>query len=352
MVRQCGYLIREAEPAEWQDMLREFPSHSVFHTLPWLETIRSVHGAQVRLMCAQTDTDGRCAAVWPVLTTRKGPLRVAGSPLPSWSTAYLGPLFNCNGDVNRVLDTFLKHELFRKSAYFACKVLNTGVPVDLSPHGFESVLEFETYCLDLTLPRETLWTNLKSECRTRIRKAEKLGITVRSEKTAEFIDEYWTMTIETFTYQQMQPPFPRQFVEELWKRLREGGRIRVLSAIMDGRRIATLVLPFDEHTMYYWAGASYGKYRGIPAHNLLHWEAICLAQDLGLQRYDFISTLGGAGRFKKTFGPQTVTMATHWERCSSRLVKVLKDGYEQYLMRRQRISAIAPLCGSLLQFAA
>jgi CelD/BcsL family acetyltransferase involved in cellulose biosynthesis len=336
MVRNCtSYTVMEVEPSDWKSLLGQFPEHTVFHTLPWLETIQAVHGATPRL--ARADCDGRCVAIWPILATRKGPLRVLGSPLPGWSTAYMGPLFQSQAHVGGAIEAFLDHDLFRRYAYFACKVLNEQHQVDLAPHGFTNVLNFDTYCVDLTPPEEAVWDNFKSECRTRIRKARQLGLEVREEQDSSFIDEYWAMSLETFARCHIQPTFSRPFAEEMWQRLRRDGSIHALSAWKDGQRIAVLVLPFDNHTMYYWGGASYARFRDIPAHNLLHWEAMTRAQQMGLRRYDFVSTLGGAGRFKKTFGPQTITIATHWERSSSRLVGVLKDRYEKYLMRRQQI---------------
>jgi lipid II:glycine glycyltransferase (peptidoglycan interpeptide bridge formation enzyme) len=135
----------------------------------------------------------------------------------------------------------------------------------------------------------------------------------------------------------MQPTFTRLFLGELWRGLYPLGKIRALSAWRDGGRIAVLVLPLDSHTMYYWGGASYARFRSLPAHNLLHWHAIELARRLGLRCYDFISTRGGAGRFKKTFGPTLVTAAIHWERTHSRLMAALKNRYEYYLRARRRL---------------
>ncbi|MCI0366328.1 MAG: GNAT family N-acetyltransferase [Phycisphaerales bacterium] len=332
--RSEEYTVGEAEPDRWDRLLTKFPSHTIFHTLPWLQTIETVHKA--RLILAKVNAARRCVAVWPIFLTRKGPLRIVGSPLPGWSTAYLGPLFRPNCSVDQALALFLGTEHFSKGAYFACKVLNDGHHVDLTPFGFTEALKFETYCVDLTLSPDALWNNLKSECRSRVRKAAKLGLEVRQEEDSSFLDEYWTMSIETFANTHIQPTFTREFVQEMWRRLSRSGQVRALSAWLDGERIAMLVLPFDHHTMYYWGGASYLRHRSIPAHNLLQWKAIELAQELGLQRYDFISTLGGAGRFKRTFGPQTLHSATHWERTSSPLMRALKNGYEQFLMRRQR----------------
>jgi CelD/BcsL family acetyltransferase involved in cellulose biosynthesis len=329
------YIIRAVSIHEWNELLERFPSHTVFHTAPWLQTVETVHKGRLHLLRA--DANGECVAIWPVFSMRKGPLRVVGSPLPGWSTAYLGPLFTPNCDVNKVLDAMLRSDLLRRNSYFACKSIpHCGQHLRLEAYGFENVLDFETYCIDLTVGNEALWNNLKSECRTQIRKARKLNIEITYERDDSFLDQYWDMSVETFAITHIQPMFTKPFLKEMWRRMFAVDRVRGLSAWHNGERIAALILPFDDHTMYYWSGASYLRHRKIPANNLLHWEAIEEATRLGLRSYDFVSTLGGAGRFKRTFGPQVVHASTHWERTSSRFVKALKTGYEQYMMMRQR----------------
>jgi CelD/BcsL family acetyltransferase involved in cellulose biosynthesis len=329
------YMVGAVAMEHWDQLLETFPQHTVFHTSPWLASVVDVHKPELRLLRA--DSSEGCAAVWPVFAARKGPLHILGSPLPGWSTAYLGPLFVEGCDEQRAVGAMLDSSLLRRNSYFACKTINFGQqPVDLAPFGFENVLNFDTYCLDLTIGPEALWNNLKSECRTQIRKGEKLGVEIAYETDDSFLDQYWEMSVETFANTHIQPMFTQPFLQEMWRRMSAADRVRGISAWHKGERIASLILPFDNHTMYYWSGCSYLRCRGIPANNLLHWEAIQEACRLGLQRYDFISTLGGAGRFKRTFGPAVVQSATHWERTSSRLVKALRNGYEQYMMLRQR----------------
>ena len=326
--------VGQADPAEWDTLVQGFSHHTIFHTLQWLRTIEMAHG--VRPVLVRADCGGQCIGVWPILEMKKGPLRVIGSPLPGWSTAYLGPLFAERAPIRDTLRAFFAHPLFRRYAYFACKILDQGCSVDLQEYGFDEVMRFDTYVVDLAQSEESLWNSLKSECRTRIRKSQKLGVEIRQEQSADFIDDFWNMSIETFAKARIQPTHTREFVESAWEQLHPQGSIIALSAFVDGDRAATLVLPFDARTMYYWGGAAFLKYRDVPAHNLLHWEAICRAKRLGLGRYDMVSTIGGPGRFKSTFGPQAVNMATHWERSPNRWLAALKEQYRRYLLKRRR----------------
>lgn len=333
-----------ADAAEWDELVQQFPDHTVFHLHAWAQIISENHGARPAMAKATCGDD--CVAVWPFLEVWKGPLRVLGSPLPGWSTAYMGPLFDPSlspQEMQVVFSTFMNHDLLRKHAYLACKVISRGRTLDLTQFGFDHVLDLDTYLIDLTQPSAVVWDNLKSECRTRIRKAEKLGIEVREESDGGFVSDYWSMSLDTFEKSNIQPTHDHEFVGLMWKHLRggqPGARVRALSAYHGGERIATLVLPFDSHTMYYWGGAAFTRFRQLPSHNLLHWHAILAAQRLGLREYDFICTFGGPGRFKKTFGPRVVPMAVHWEHSPSRLMAALKRGYATYLLKRRRLSKV------------
>src|SRR5262249_57251039 len=107
-------------------------------------------------------------------------------------------------------------------------------------------------------------------------------------------------------------------------RLRPQGRLEVLSALVEGKRIATLVLPSDANAMYYWAGASFDRHRNLPAGNLLHWEAIRGALRRGLSGYDLDSIVGSPGRFKRSFGAEVAHTATHWEHVPWRALASVK----------------------------
>jgi hypothetical protein len=279
-------------------------------------------------------------ALWPCLEQRKGPFRILGSPLPGWSTAYLGPLFPSGtdgADQQAILDAFLNERPLNRWSYFRCRVLDEQRDVDMEPLGFSRIGREETYLLDLGPSEDELWNNLKGECRSRIRKAQKAGIAVREELDDSFVDEFWQMSCEVFARSKLKPPFSRECIDILMRQLRGSDQVSVFTAYLDEHRIATLIMPRNDVAMYYWAGGSYQKFRDLPANNLLHWTAIVHAKRLGLKTYDFISTVGGPGRFKKTFGPEAHVVATHWEASRHRLIGALKNRYEWYLRSRRML---------------
>jgi hypothetical protein len=331
------HTIRTVDPDEWDALVERFPDRMVFHTRGWLETLVTAYG-QKMVLAAAFDGD-RCVAAWPCLQRgRRGVFRVIGSPLPGSGTVYMGPLFAPQADSAAALDAFLSHRCFRRYVYFSCRAVDRSCPVDLGAFGFSFVRRLDTYWLDLRAGEGQLWRNLKGECRNRIRKAERLGIEIRRESDDGFVDDFWRMSLETFARSGMRPTHNRAFAASLYRRL-DTRRLLVLSAFHQRERIAMLVLPCDDRTMYYWGGAGYARARHLPAANLLHWEAAREGVRRGLAGYDLISTNGGPGRFKKTFGPTAVHVGTHWERIAYRPLRILKHGIERYQRRRLRIAA-------------
>ena len=333
--------VSEASEAQWDALVGSFPQGTVYHTVGWLQAIAASYGA--RPLLVKAEDAGRCVAAWPCLWLRKGPLRVIGSPLPGWSTPYMGPLVSVDVDAAQAIGAMLESDLLRHS-FFACRTMHhlpARQELDLSALRFERVNRFETYWIDLTKDEQAIWAGFTGKCRTHIRKAEKSGFEVRAEDDPEggFLDEFWQMSVETFARARLQPTYTRQFCVEVWKRLHPLGRIRAFSAFARGKRAGTLVIPVDQHTMYYWAGASRQEYRGSSMNNLLLWEAIKNGKASGLRGCDLVSNKGGPGKFKQAFGPQTVESAHHWERSSSWLIRMLRQRYEAFLRKRRRVDA-------------
>lgn len=334
MIALQSIVVSDASLQEWDGLVAAFPYRSVYHSLGWLQAVEASFGARLRLIKATQDD--RCVGLWPWLEVRKGPLRIVGSPLPGWATAYMGPLLMDESEGAIVLDAMSRSRQMGRPAYMACRTVTHDHQLDLKPLGFTKMGDFETYLIDLRLDAETIWGGFKSECRTRIRKAQKNGVTVQMETDDSYIDDYWYMTKEVFAKSHLQPPFPCKFLEQVHQRLFPR-QLCMMSAMHEGRRIAMLALPHDDRAAMYWAGGGLNETLWLCPNNLLHWEAMIECQRRGITWYDFISSKGGPGRFKKTFGPTPALAATHWERSSSRLMAALRQAYERRLRRKRRV---------------
>jgi hypothetical protein len=329
---ESGYSVSEAPQEDWDALVVRFPRYTVFHTLAWLRSLQEAHGLELTLLQARKSND--CVAVWPCLSVWKGPIRVVGSPLPGWSTVYLGPLVAPGVEPIGVLSALLNHPPLSHAGFMYSKILDEDRPIDMSALGFDRLHRFHTYIVPLVHSEEELWSRLAKRCRKAIRKAQNIGLTVRREADTHFLDDFWRMSIEIFARSNLKPVYTRKLVERVVDNLGRDGRLLVMSVFYEGRRVSTQILPYDDHTVYGWAAASFADYRPLSTSNILDWETILEARRMGLRAYDMVSVYGGPGVYKRSFGPEEHAVATHWERSRSRLIGYMKKAYESYSRRR------------------
>ncbi|RMH72074.1 MAG: hypothetical protein D6683_14165, partial [Actinomyces sp.] len=182
--------------ASWNEVVGRFAARTVFHRLEWLELLEEHHGGELLLLGGRDE--GEVVAVWPVMTVRRGPLRVAGSPLPGWSSAYMGPLGLEPDHATRLVCAAGAGPLRGVSYSEIRAVDHGGEPVDLEPCGYEVLERFETYLLDLPGDTEALWSGVTSKCRNAVRKGRRNGFEVRIETGDDFVGDFWRMSCEVF----------------------------------------------------------------------------------------------------------------------------------------------------------
>lgn len=331
-----GLCVREAGEREWDSLLDRCPLSTVYHRGAWLGALEAVGDAQFsRVVC---ERDGVLQCAWPVGLLRKGPLRVGGSPLPGWNTAYLGPVFTPEcGDALAALNAMMRAKPISNPSFLATRCMH--VDLDLSTLGFQRTRAFSTYEIDLTKSEDELFSAMKGTCRTRVRKGSKNGLIVRVEEDDSYIEDFCAMAEDVFIKSNQRPPYSRGFIRAMHDRLHGAGELVVTSAFHGDDRVATLVIPHDGRTAMYFAGGSFADKLSLVPNNLLHWETMLACKSMGMARYDFISTSGKPGQFKKTFGPDERVSCVHWERSSNPLVKWMREKYEQQSRARRKINS-------------
>lgn len=331
-----SHTIRQiTDDAEWDELVDRAELGTVYHRSGWLSVLNECTEARIHRVALEGPTG--LLAIWPIGLLRKGPIRIGGSPLPGWNTAYLGPLFttDCVDKLDAVR-TMHAAPPIKKPAFLAMRIMDTTL--DLEPLGFHRSNEFETYEVDLTASAEDRWARLKSTCRTQIRKGEKNGLEIREEDNNAYLDDFMEMAADVFAKTNKNPPFTKTFLEQIDRRLRTQSQLLVTSAFFANERIATLIIPHDRHVAMYFAGVSRASRLDLAPNNLLHWRTMALCRELGLTRYDFISNKGSPGRFKATFHPTERVSCIHWERSANRLVHTMRSVHEKKSRRSRRLN--------------
>ncbi len=315
---------------EWDSIVASFDSGSIYHTTGWLRFLERTQAAEV---VVEPFRIGEAEGYHVAARIRKGPFSILGSPLPGWTTARMGPLFN--------VDACSQEDLSREVARFGSSqkvgmfelvnwqldpevMRNTGW--DEQPDG--------TFVVDLPGTHDELWGNLRSTCRNRIRKARKNGLTVQVGADEDLVDDVWERVDAVFRHQDLVSSYDRERVQVLYEELAPRGRVtgvRVLAP--DGHIAACGIFPYDTRCVFFWAGAAHPDDRALVPNELMHWELMCHAIDLGLTRYDMC----GGGDYKKKYGAHHVRTA-HWIRYYNPLARFGRSAMAEFVRTRRNIA--------------
>jgi CelD/BcsL family acetyltransferase involved in cellulose biosynthesis len=273
----------------------------VFQTREWLEFLSAAFDAEP-VVCSVLEGQARVGYFTGLLTRRFG-VRILGSPLPGWTTSYMG--FNLAEGVSRreALGELLAyaHDVLRCAHV---EVRDRLLPPE--PHGGARIKQesFDTLEVDLEADEDELYSRMESRSRGAIRKAAKANVTIEPTADHVFADEYYAQLEDVFANQSLAPTYGIEVVRALIEHLQPTGRLLLLRALSaEGECIATGIFPGMNTTAYFWGGASWRSRPIPPVNEALIWEAMRYWKSRGVRALDL-----GAGDYKRKFGVRDVAV--------------------------------------------
>ncbi|MCF7846334.1 MAG: peptidoglycan bridge formation glycyltransferase FemA/FemB family protein [Candidatus Peribacteraceae bacterium] len=200
---------------------------------------------------------------------------------------------------------------WKQNAVFSRFELQAGLALNSSKLVLarEENFPLATIRLDLTKSMEDLLAEMKPKGRYNIRVAERHGITVTAEKSA---DTFFALLQKT-TARDGFSGHSKYFYQKLLDTLGEDGLLLVAS--QNTTPLAAILVTFGGDTATYYFGASDHAYRNLMAPYLVQFEAIKIAKERGCKFYDFLGVappdlpkhkLAGVSKFKEKFGGELV----------------------------------------------
>jgi hypothetical protein len=284
--------VRESEtPA-----IDRFVDRTLFQTSAWLSFVAETQHAEPvhALVKAGTSIVGRFTG----LVVRRFGLRILGSPMPGWTTSYMG--FNLDSDVSRA-DALVALEqfAFRQLNCVHFEVMDRLFdPVTITDAGYAFKLQ-RGFEIDLHTSEVDLFEAMEPACRRCIRKADKSGVLLEIASDDGFIDEYYAQLKDVFRKQNLVPTYPKARVHALVKHLLPTGNLLLVRARHpDGTSIATGIFPAFHNTMFFWGGASWRAHQHLRPNEAVQWFAMRYWKQRGVARYDMV----GGGEYKRKYG--------------------------------------------------
>ena len=276
-----------------------------FHSRYWIQAMGSQ--SEGRSYCALMRIKGVISG-YLLFAVQKNVLGIKQliSPSIAWVTPYGGPVFTKQVEVAPEA-LILKCAEKKKCSY--AYVLGgpfSRLPVKES-NGFEFTSS-ETSVIDLLINEEVLFSNLHGKTRNMIRKARKSRVIVRKES----LDSLPIMVkmLESVLSEKGVRTAEIDLLEKLYSA--PDKLITMLFARISEEPVAGIVNLHFRGTSYYWLGASFPGGRKGGTNELLQWQAILLAKQMGSSRYDMVridrDRLPGIARFKLRFGGSKVSI--------------------------------------------
>lgn len=181
----------------------------------------------------------------------------------------------------------------------------------------------ETFIIDLTKPEKKLLASMHHKTRYNIRLAIRKRVKIKEDNSQKAFEKYLDLLAET-TKRQNFFAHTESYHRLMWQYLKSSKphtishsslAAHLLTAVYQGKILATWILFIFKDTLYYPYGASSVRYRNVMASHALMWGAIKFGKRLGLKKFDLWGKKEGKGftRFKEGFGPETVRFLGTWD---------------------------------------
>lgn len=167
----------------------------------------------------------------------------------------------------------------------------------------------QTWLVDLRGGVDACWAKMEGRARTAVRKAQKIGVTVRQAARPEDLDSYYRLHCETYRRTGVSP-HPRAYFEAIWRDFLATGLARIWVAEIDGEVVAAENFGVFKDAAIYWTGASSQRGLAVDASSLLQWTAMQWMAASGIQWCETGEAFPGIAQgkskglndFKKSFG--------------------------------------------------
>ena len=293
---------------EWEQRTKDFADRTVFQSAAWLSfLLKTQHGEPV----FGALIDGReIAGYFCGMVVSKFGVRMLGSPMPGWTTAYMGPNL-AQGISRRLALDAISRFAFQELGCVHLEMMDRRLSAEgFSNSDFRSRL-FTGFELDLTQSEDALKANMSGACRTNLRKALRSGLQVRQSGDVSFADHYYAQLEDVFAKRRLVPTYKKDRVQELIRNLLPEGKILLLEALdPEGHCIASMITVALNDMAFLWGSASWRQFQIVRPNELLMWSSIKYWKERGTRKLD----MGGAGEYKRKYGGREISVP--WVRAS------------------------------------
>ncbi|MCQ3931822.1 MAG: hypothetical protein DPW16_15320 [Chloroflexi bacterium] len=277
----------------WKNLVHSHDLGSVFHSIDWIESVSECYGFQPTAYILLNGSETPIAGLHLCNITDIRGHRLVSFPFCDFTDPIVADSKAWQA---------LSDSVFADNVPFHIRCLHNEIPLD-DPR-LTITKQTMWHGLNVEPDLDTLWHNIDSSARRAIKKAQRLGVTVRPAETLSDWRAFFTLhlRIRKSKYQLLAQPFA--FFEALKVRFVDKGRGALLLAELEGQVIGSVLYLGWKDTLTYKFSASDFDFLDKRPTDLLVWEGIRYAKENGYSFMDFgASDLDQEGliRYKRKF---------------------------------------------------
>jgi len=275
------YQIDPIKDARWSDFVTRHVQASVFHTVGWLEALRSTYAYEPAVFTTSSPSDELSNG----LLFCRVQSWITGSRLVSLPFSdHCEPLCDSQEDLAfliRYLQTCMEHENLR---YLEVRPVNGSFAGAGETIGFGPSGAYYLHVLDLRRePGELLESFDQDSVQRRIKRAERAGLIERCGRSDGLLKDFYKVFVKTRGVHGL-PPSPYKWFRNLAQCSGEALEVRV--AYRANTAIAAILTLHCKNVVYYKYGCSDPQFKMFGAMPWLLWRAIAAAKSNGASHFE------------------------------------------------------------------
>lgn len=328
-------IVRNLDEQIWADFVEQHPDGNIFQTPDMFQVFARARGHKPELWAAVDEQRQVRALLVPVqVVLANGPLR----RFTARSIAYGGVLCSPQAGWQEALTKLWSTYIQQRQAVLFTELRHKADSSALQPilQGHRCQFEEEdNFLVDLALPVEQVWLNIKKSARKKIRQAENKEALVIEEVRRPDQIAAWYQTLRK-TYETARVPLAdRSLFEAAFDVLYPKGRVQFLLGQVEGKYVAASVALLYKGTIYGWYRGFDRDYGTFLPNDLMVWHLLKWGAENGYRLFDF----GGAGKpneeygprqFKAKFGGNLVSYGRNVYVHNPKVLRVSRFGYQVY----------------------
>lgn len=301
-------LLTESEYNQWDQLVEQSKQGTIFHLSKWITTTANSLHLDYAIIGVFKDSQliGGCSFF---IKNKFHIFKIGYTSVP---LTFFGGLVMSLPKSTKVRESEQREhtiissilEKIQTSNFFYLSLINSPDLIDIRPFKKQGWREHVYYTYIVSLEND-IFKNLSSKVRTNIRKAQKLGITVKKEYNP---DIYWELTKSTFGKQNMKVPYQKKHLFALMEMIRQNNLGEMwIARTPNGEPASADFIIWDNKQAHRWIAASDEQFKDTNATSLLIFEIFLDLQKKGFHDINMMSAnMSNLKAFTTAFNPRLV----------------------------------------------